>query len=403
MGLVLALGFLQNLVLARILGPEGLGHLAIVNRVMGFAALLATGGLTTSILRYAAAERQENAAWALYQRGLLLAGGLSLIITLAVVLLPATPAWVFDPIAGIWLPLAAIVLPLQSAAYCAIQYCQSRQRMRAKAVLQLVEKLTLVIAMVSGAWLDGFRGAVIAFVIGTTVSSVIAWAFTARFRALPSVPSPIPSGELLRFGAWSVFTNFQGVIVLSADVMCLSALVSDAATVGFYALAVTFQQIVRIPMGAYLDARFPEMVRVSHDVERLRTLRRRMRNHVLGIAAVAVVAVGVIAPWIIPPVFGEPFRASVLPLEILLAGHLFSSLGVAQGRSMLASGWVEGNFWAGLLAAVSNIALNLTLIPIFGIEGAAAATALTYLVWTVSVELMCRWHEGRRVRDRRAT
>jgi O-antigen/teichoic acid export membrane protein len=57
MGLVLALGFVQNLVLARILGPEGLGHMAVLNTTMNFAGLLATAGLTTSVLRYAAAQQ----------------------------------------------------------------------------------------------------------------------------------------------------------------------------------------------------------------------------------------------------------------------------------------------------------------------------------------------------------
>ena len=62
MGIVLAVGFLQNLVLARILGSGGLGHLGVVNTVMNFMGLFAAAGLTTAILRYAAAAKTAAAA-----------------------------------------------------------------------------------------------------------------------------------------------------------------------------------------------------------------------------------------------------------------------------------------------------------------------------------------------------
>ena len=43
----------------------------------------------------------------------------------------------------------------------------------------------------------------------------------------------------------------------------VSALVGDPKAVGIYSLASLFQQVVTIPMRAYLDARFAEMTRGS--------------------------------------------------------------------------------------------------------------------------------------------
>ena len=62
MALVLVLGFAQNLVLARILGPEGVGHMAVIYATMSVGALLGTAGLTSSILRYGAAAPTPGAA-----------------------------------------------------------------------------------------------------------------------------------------------------------------------------------------------------------------------------------------------------------------------------------------------------------------------------------------------------
>jgi O-antigen/teichoic acid export membrane protein len=399
MGLVLSLGFVQNIFLARILGPEGLGHMAVVNTAMHFAGLLATAGLTTSVLRYAAVQQLPAEAWAVFRSGAQLAAMISLVVTIAVIAFSYSPLWVFDPIAALWIPLASLTLPTRSIAGCAHMYCQSQERIRAMAVLRLLDKILLVVSVMTGAWLDGFRGAVCGFVVGSLTGTGITLLFVATLAEPPRVASRVTRRELLRFGAWGVFTNFLGIILVTADILLISALTEDAAAVGIYSLAVVFQQIVRVPMNAYLDTRFPEMTRVSVDLGRLRSLRRRMRLHILGLAVVAAGGVGVVAPWLIPAIFGEAFEASVLPLEILLLSQIFWALGSAQGRSMYAAGWVEGNFWTSLFAAATNIGLNFALIPSFGIVGAAAATTLTHALWSIVVTVMNRWHEGRRSRS----
>jgi len=398
MGLVLALGFVQNVFLARILGPEGLGQLAVLNTVMNFAGLLATAGLTTSVLRYAAAQQLPEEAWAVFRSGAQLAAAISLVVTIAVIVFSYSPLWVFDPIAALWIPLASLTLPTRSIAGCAVVYCQSQERIRAMAVLRLVDKILLVASVIGGAWLDGFRGAICGLVVGSMVGSGITLLFAATLVERPRVASRVARRELLRFGAWGVFTNFLAIILVTGEILLISALTEDAAVVGVYSLAAVFRQIVHVPMSAYLDTRFPEMTRVSVDLERLRSLRRRMRLHVMGLSIAAAGAVGAVAPWLIPAVFGEAFEASVLPLEILLLSQIFWALGSAQGRSMYAAGWVEGNFWTSLFAATVSIGLNLALIPSFGILGAAAANASTHALWSVVVTVMNRWHERSRSR-----
>lgn len=401
MGLILALGFVQNVFLARILGPEGLGHMAVINTVMHFGGLLATAGLTTSILRYAAAQQVPAEAWAVFRSGIQLAAMISVVVTLAVIGFSYSPLWVFDPIAALWIPLASLTLPTRSIASSALVYCQSQERIRAMAVLRLVDKILLVVSVIGGAWIDGFRGAVCGFVAGSLVGTGITLFYAATLAERPRVPSNVTRRELLRFGAWGVFTNFLGIVLTTAEILLISALTEDAAAVGIYSLATVFQRIVRVPMGAYLDTRFAEMTRVSVDLDRLRRLRRRMRLHATGLSLAAAGGVGVAAPWLIPPVFGEAFEASVLPLEILLISQIFWALGSAQGRSMYAAGWVEGNFWSSLVAAAASIGLNLILIPSFGVLGAAAANALTHALWSVVVTVMNRWHErGRSRRER---
>ena len=404
MVVVMGLGFAQNLVLARLLGAEGLGHMAIVNSTIGVATLLATAGLTTSILRYGAVERDEGAAWGLFRSGTRLAFAASLLVAVGTAIFSRSSAWVFDPVAGHWLPLVALSLPSLVLASCASSFLQARSRMRARAIVDVVTRVLQVGVVVAGAAWGGLRGVMLGLVVGSTLGGLVSLRWTRTLRAERPARANVSARELLRFGAWGLFNNAFGLVLSMADVFAVSALLGDPALVGVYSLAVLLQQAVTIPMRAYLDARFPEMTQAASDLAVLAAMRRRMQWHVFGIAAVSAVAVGVVAPTLLPIVFGKDFAASAVPLWILLAGQLAWSLGATQGRALLAAGWVEGNTWANMLAAIANVVAQLVLVPRFGIAGAAMATALTNgLLFSVSTAMMYRWWERRGARAAQRT
>ncbi len=396
MVLVMALGFGQNFVLARLLGAAALGHMAVINSVLTVAGLVATAGVTTSILRYGAAERSRAGAWAVYRRGLGLVTWVSVISTALCAAFALSPFWVFDPVAGDWMPIVALLLPLQALTSCALAFLQARDRMRDKALLELLVRAVSVGGVLVGALVWGFPGAVVGFVLGMGSASIAPLLRVRDLREPGGVPS-VPPRELLRFGAWGLLTNALALVLTTADVLSVSAFVKDAAAVGVYSLASLFQQVVTIPMRAYLDARFPEMTRASGDPIALRAMRRRMRLHLLLITAAPAALLAALAPILLPWIFGAEFAASVRPLWILLVGQILWSLGSAQGRSMLAAGWVEGNFWGAGAAAAFAVTANLTLVPRFGAIGAAISTASTNAFFGLVLAVICRWYENGRV------
>jgi O-antigen/teichoic acid export membrane protein len=196
-----------------------------------------------------------------------------------------------------------------------------------------------------------------------------------------------------------MFTGVLGDVMATAAVMCLSALVEDPALVGLYGLAAVIQRVATVPMTAYLDVSFPKLARSSDDVLLLRRLRKRVRRNVFLLSLSAALATALAAPVAVPLVFGDAYTGSVPALWILLAGKVAWSTGAAQGRSLVAASRVQGNFWATVLAVAVSLSANIALIPIWGIEGAAVATALTQVVWSVVVSLICRRFETQRMRS----
>lgn len=398
-GAVLFFGFLQNMVLARILQPEGLGHVSVITATMSFGAIASTAGLTTAILRYGAVQSGEAESWAVYRVCAQLCTRVSFLVTLALAALAWSPLWVFDPVAGAWIPVVALMLPVTSLGSCGIYYLHARSFMREKALLESSTRLLLLLAVVAGALADGFRGAVIGLVAGSLLGALLSLWRVRSIRPGVVVASPVPRRELLRFSTWSLFSQVLSTILVTTGVFCISALTGDASAVGHYSLAAVLQQITNAPMLAYLDATFPSMAREAADPALLRSSRRRMRRHLFALAAATGGALALVAPFAVPMVFGEAYRESVTPLAILLVGQGFWSLGAPAGRALLAAGWVEGNFWSSAVAGVLNIGICLLLIPRFGIAGAALSTAGANAVWAVTVTLMARRLKARRAAE----
>ena len=332
MALVLALGFVQNLLLARILGPEGVGHMAVIYATLTVASLVGTAGLTSSILRYGAAAPTPGAAWRVFRDSAVVCIGVSIAVALATVAFARSRYWAFDPVAGSWMLVTALCVPAQAIGSCALHYLQSRDRMREKALAEFLGRLVTVAAVLTGALLRGFDGCVLGFTAGSVTGGALSLAFAMAGRPRERAEASVTTRELLRFGGWGLLTNALGLGVVTADIFCVSALVGDASKVGVYYLAVQLQQVVGIPVRAYLDARFPEMTRLSVDPPALRALWRRMRWHLVGVAAGGSVALAVVAPFALPPIFGAEFAASVVPLAILLCP------GCAPGSACVSTG-----------------------------------------------------------------
>lgn len=91
--------------------------------------------------------------------------------------------------------------------------------------------------------------------------------------------------------------------------------------------------------------------------------------------------------------FGEAFTEGYGVLLILLAGQFANTLAGSVGFLMMMTGHETDSAKILVPIVLLNIALNYLLIPIFGIEGAGLATAVTTLAWNVCLV----WYVWRKI------
>ena len=91
----------------------------------------------------------------------------------------------------------------------------------------------------------------------------------------------------------------------------------------------------------------------------------------------------IILHYFIPYVYGEEFRMSSKISNLLILGTYFVIAFNILNADMAARGFPMKGVYAFSIGAIINILLNLILIPIFGIEGSAVSSTISYILSTI--------------------
>ena len=174
-----------------------------------------------------------------------------------------------------------------------------------------------------------------------------------------------------------IMTNIFVLVSFKVDQIFIEYMIGPAE-VGIYASAARFSEVWYILPVIVMSTYFPFIAKnISERVKVEGVLLKISRSLMfLSIGLTFIVSIG--AHFLIENTLGPAFieAADVLKIHIItsiffFAGHPISKVLIARNKT-----WI--NFSGKLVAALLNIALNLILIPNWGIQGAAFATLISY-------------------------
>lgn len=364
----LALGVLT----ARLLGPMGKGIYALPLVQSGLVSTLFAGlsSATSYFLLSAGAGRS-------IVRPSLLCGAL-FVAAAGVAVVPL--AWVGH---AWWAAPAAIAsLPAVAVANFATGYVTGIKRIRYASSLTLVTTAFTFAFTAVGLFLVARSPfvAIVAWVVSSLFVAALALAIVllhAR-RLPPGAPVEITAYRrmALKVGA----TTLVSLLNYRAD-LYLVAIMQPAFDLGLYTIATSAPQSLLLPTQAASQVASPHIGAMERPAAAHLTARC-VRNNLLMATAICVV-VFTLAPLIVHFFYGAVFLPLVPALRILLIGVIAFSLGGPMSSYYtlkLAKPEVPLAF-AGISAAIC-IAGSIALIPHFGIEGAATASTVAYIVGT---------------------
>ncbi len=234
----------------------------------------------------------------------------------------------------------------------------------------------------------GVTGVILAGTMAQGMMLVVCWVNIGRrlpFRIDMSFFIP-----LVRIGFPSIFSLFAYLLMTYADRQMIERMVGLDA-VGVYSVGYSFGMVMTIAMGAFATAWPPFFMSYIHKRDEARVVFGRVLTYyMIGFGVLIVFffyAAKPIVVWLTAPAFHGAYEVVGLVAAaymikgcylILLPGYYYSK----QLYKQVGIEWV---------AAIANIGLNLWLIPIYGILGAAIATFVSYLTMS-----FLAWVVGRR-------
>jgi len=190
-----------------------------------------------------------------------------------------------------------------------------------------------------------------------------------RFMALVAIPF--------------AFTAIFGRVYSYIDSILLSKLAGDIA-VGWYSIPykITYAfQFMPLALVAALYPKFSEYF--ITDKKRLAFVFERAIKYLMVIVFPITIGIGILSRDIILSLYTAEYMNSILPLQILLAGLVFSYVSFPIGAFLNACNRQVTQTVIVFFVMVINIILNLILIPRIGVVGAAISALIGNLCLTV--------------------
>jgi len=228
-------------------------------------------------------------------------------------------------------------------------------------------------------------------ILAITMLFQLGWAYY-RCRSADLVPGHAQAQlarPLVRYGAAQIAALTPATLNADLDQLVLSQAVRPA-TLGMYAIAVSCS-VLPIPLvSAIGNVAFPRLA----SRQRVDDFARRMQwVCILGSAcgaAGALVPLDLIAPWLIPRVFGSGYAGVVPLLWILSPAGVFLACNQVTGDVLRGRMRPQVVAKAEGLAAVFTLILLAALVPLVGVYGAAIASTVAYGVALVFMLMSLR-------------
>jgi len=385
-----------SVIVARWLGPEGLGSLAVLNTTIVLALAIGSLGLTSANTYFIAKDRRTLApVWANAICFSLLGGT---VLAVAVVGLAKFTPVLFGGVSSELVVIAALSIPFQFLLSFGLNVLLAMDRIRQLNFLDaMAPALALFNAIVVLLILRSHLKVLVSFNTAATValSAGMLWAI-ARLVARQQQRLPFrPDGPLfvsaMSYGLRFCIPLMAAILIFRLDLLIVNHF-RGAAEAGVYAVASQVANLLTMLPGVIAMLLFP---RVASHQDPSGEFAIQVTRHVSFVMLImcALVAAG---SFLLPIIYGARFADAPIQLLILLPGVCLIGIESVLVQHFTGTGLPIAIpvFW--LITLAVSLGLNLALVPVFGARGAAVTSTISYALIFLCVAVYFCMKTGRR-------
>jgi O-antigen/teichoic acid export membrane protein len=382
--------YFTRIFIARYFGPEDYGLFSLGLAVIGFAGAFAVLGLPTGVTRYVSYYRSKKEeaqvkgvlVFSLFVVALVscIFGGVLFLVS------PQIASIVFhNPELTKVFMVFAISVPFTALSSILTSSFEGFQDIKYRVYTEriILNVLKLVFIVFLGVLGYGVLGIAFAYTLATVLTFFIALYFleTKIFSLRSKIPAIYIKKEMLVFSLPLMLAGFMKTIMTRIDTVMLGYY-RTAGEVGVYNAAVPTAQILVIATSSMAVLFLPVITElyVKGQKELLEVVYKTVTKWAFYLNLPVFLIMVFFSRQVMALMFGLEYISGSLALSILAVGFFTVSMSFTPYYLLIMSKKTRSIFIISLFATLINVVLNWTLIPIYGLEGAAMATAVTYFM-----------------------
>lgn len=373
----IALGVITTVVLVRALEATRYGQWATILAAIELIAMIGNLGLETVAIRFAAQEPEREGAWVGAATSLRVAIALPMLVAfLAVLAVVAADRSML--VAGAILSLTYLTAALSTLRIVFRLHVRNHVTVFFTTVNSVLWAGSVIAIAAGGGGIVAFALAfiVVTLVVQVGLAVIALRTIHVQWRGVREL-WPRLLGIGISVGIASTLTFAYGRV----DQILVYELAPHSAEVGVYAAMYKILDNAGFVPMAVMVTLFPIMAGLfPADRERLRRMMQVAIDYLTFVALGGLALTIVAAEPIVQLLYGSDFVSGSTVLTILIAAFLPICIGNVAGNMVVAMDLQRTYIWFAGVGLALNLALNLVLIPRYGIEAAAWVTLATEVV-----------------------
>ncbi len=393
------LGMVNQMILGRVLGPEDYGLFNLSMSVVMIAGTVCVFGFFGSLPRFIPfhlKKNERNVVRSVIDFASLFSLCVGILLAVALYLLSdrIAVAIFHDPRLAPALKIFSFAIPLHGMQ----QVAQGAIRgFKAAKYEALVFHIGARIVTISGFLLSLFfvqrlYGAIVAFIAGILATTIYAlWLIRKRIFTDYLKHVRVPVGRNFLSFTWPLaLTGFVYLFVTKTDKLMLGYFLTSK-DVGIYAPAALVASLLDFVNNAFKYRFLPTASEFfsKNDMIGLEPLYKSTSRWSFMVVFPIFLVILIFPKEILTLLYGSQYTAGYLALIVLSLGIAVNDFSGTSANILVAGGRTRLNLLCEIIAAVTNVVLNILLIPAFGIVGAAIATAMSYVTRNISSLSFC--------------
>ena len=379
-----------SVIVARWLGAEGVGALAVLNVTVALALQIGSAGLPSANTYFIARDKSSVASvWA---NALTFGIVMGTALALGVILLSRLKPSLFGNIPIALIGIAAISIPFQLVSLLGLNVFLGMNRIVHFNVLDagaqsfgLINAALALIVISAGLRLLVSLNTIVSILMGL----LVVWMIWRMLKGISSGVRFRPDVQLFksmaRYGIKFHISVVAAMLIFRVDLLIVNHF-RGATEAGVYAVASQVGMMLMLLPSVISTLLFPRIA--SEPDVRGEFAMRATRHTAFVMSIICLIAAPV--SLALPLIYGAPFKDVPLQFFMLLPGIYLISIEsvLVQHFSSLGLPVAIPIFW--LVTLTANVALNLIFVPTFGARSAAAISTISYALIFVLVALYFR-------------